>query len=330
MIFFHNFDQISKKIQNFKKFPNFNFFLQTFPKFQNFDQISEFQPMDEIARLRKELQEALARGRQREEMEVDERFVEENGLGVQFEIVAGNKVKNVENPGKLVVELKEKFLFNRKIGNHLHYHCAKKESLKCAMKAKLIDDDGVFTLVELGENHNHEDMEGPIVAEKIQREMKEEYAKDFRKTPGEINQQVMNKYKLQFDGKPIWRTIVEYLPSDAMLNKNLRRHKSESIGNIPRGRDALDLQKVLEGMLSAGGDRVKYLDSNELLENDDNFKAGVQDFLGGGEVPERVLLMTTEPLFHLLGEAKKISVDGTFRIAPSYWTQVFIVQVQTK
>ena len=40
--------------------------------------------------------------------------------------------------------------------------------------------------------------------------------------------------------------------------------------------------------------------------------------------------MTTEPLFHLLGEAKKISVDGTFRIAPSYWTQVFIVQVQTK
>ena len=96
--------------------------------------------MDEIARLRKELQEALARGRQREEMEVDERFVEENGLGVQFEIVAGNKVKNVENPGKLVVELKEKFLFNRKIGNHLHYHCAKKESLKCAMKAKLIDN----------------------------------------------------------------------------------------------------------------------------------------------------------------------------------------------
>ena len=73
-------------------------------------------------------------------MEVDERFVEENGLGVQFEIVAGNKVKNVENPGKLVVELKEKFLFNRKIGNHLHYHCAKKESLKCAMKAKLIDN----------------------------------------------------------------------------------------------------------------------------------------------------------------------------------------------
>ena len=284
---------------------------------------------DEIARLRKELQEALARGRQREEMEVDERFVEENGLGVEFEIVAGNKVKNLDNPGKLIVELKEKFLFNRKIGNNLHYHCAKKESLRCAMKAKVVDDDGIFTLVELGENHNHEDMEGPIVAEKIQREMKEEYTKDFRKTPGEINQQVMNKYKLRFDGKAVWRTILEYLPSDAVLNKNLRRHKAESVGNIPRGRDALDLQKVLEGMLSAGGDRVKYLDSNELWENDADFKAGLQDIIGGGEAPERVLLMTTEPLFHLLGESKKISVDGTFRIAPAYWKQVFIVQVHT-
>ena len=96
---------------------------------------------------------------------------------------------------------------------------------------------------------------------------------------------------------------------------------------VTPGRSGADWKK---GMLSAGGDRGKYLDSNELLENDDNFKAGVQDFLGGGEVPERVLLMTTEPLFHLFGEAKKISVDGTFRIAPSYWTQVFIVQVQTK
>ena len=59
---------------------------------------------EEIARLRKELQEALARGRQREEMDVEEGFIEENGLGIDFEIVGGNKRKNVDNPGKLVVE----------------------------------------------------------------------------------------------------------------------------------------------------------------------------------------------------------------------------------
>ena len=69
--------------------------------------------------------------------------------------------------------------------------------MKFAMKAKLVDEDGAFTLVELGENHNHEDMEGSNVAEKIQREIKEVYEKDFRKTPGEINQQVMNKYKVR-------------------------------------------------------------------------------------------------------------------------------------
>ena len=285
---------------------------------------------EEIARLRKELQEALSRGRQREEMDVEEGFIEEYGLGINFEIVGGYRRKNIDNPGKLVVEDKQKFLFNRKVGNTLYYHCSKKETLKCTMKAKLVDEDGAFTLVELGENHNHEDMEGAIVAEKIQREMKERYQENFRKTPGEVIQQVMNKYKLVNDGKPVWKTIVEYLPSDVVLSKNLRRHKAECIGNIPRGRNALDLQKVLEGMLSAGGDRVKYLDSNELFENDDNFKAGLEVFLGGGEVPERVLLMTTDPLFHLLAESKKISVDGTFRIAPSYWKQVFILQVCSK
>ena len=52
------------------------------------------------------------------------------------------------------------------------------------MKAKLVDEDGAFTLVELGENHNHEDMEGPIVAEKIQREMKEQYQENSEKLQG--------------------------------------------------------------------------------------------------------------------------------------------------
>ena len=116
------------------------------------------------------------------------------------------------------------------------------------------------------------------------------------------------------------------MPADKDLCRILRKHKADSIGNIPRGRDALDLQKILEGMLASGGDRVKYLDSNELLEaNEADLRGSVQDL---GEVrPERVLLMTTEPLFHLLSTSKKISVDGTFRIAPSYWKQAFILQV---
>ena len=76
---------------------------------------------DEIARLRKK----LARGRQRE-MDV-EGFIEENGLGIGFEIVGGNRGKNVDNPGNLVVECKQKFLFNRKIDNNLHITVQKRK-----------------------------------------------------------------------------------------------------------------------------------------------------------------------------------------------------------
>ena len=94
----------------------------------------------------------------------------------------------------------------------------------------------------------------------------------------------------------------------------MRRHKVDSIGleyywNILRGRNALDLQKILEGMLSSGGDRVKYLDLNELLQSNPNLQVCLQQYLGGEIHPEQELLMTTDPLFHLLCTSTKISVE---------------------
>ena len=74
---------------------------------------------------------------------------------------------------------------------------------------------------------------------------------------------IMSKYKMKFECQPIWQTIVVFLPAESVLSKKLRRHKNDSIGNIPRGKNSLDLQRILEGMLSLGDDRVKYLDSNE-------------------------------------------------------------------
>ena len=61
------------------------------------------------------------------------------------------------------------------------------------MKARLLDDHGKLTLTELGWNHNHEDMEGQIVAKKIQREMKEEFERVFCKSVREVIQVIMSK-----------------------------------------------------------------------------------------------------------------------------------------
>ena len=84
----------------------------------------------EIDIIRQQLKEALEKERVREGIEVDQQFEEQEALDIVFEIMAGNKVKkNKDNPGKFIVEMKEKFLFNRKIGNIIHFHCAKKETL---------------------------------------------------------------------------------------------------------------------------------------------------------------------------------------------------------
>ena len=77
------------------------------------------------------------------------------------------------------------------------------------MKAKVREEDGNHSLIQVGQNHTHQDLEGPIVAEKIQDEMKTEYEKDFRKTTREVLQSVMNRYKLKYDQKPVWQSIVE-------------------------------------------------------------------------------------------------------------------------
>ena len=47
------------------------------------------------------------------------------------------------------------------------------------MKAKVGEEDGNHSLIQVGQNHTHQDLEGPIVAEKTQDEMKTEYKFDF-------------------------------------------------------------------------------------------------------------------------------------------------------
>ena len=58
--------------------------------------------------------------------------------------------------------------------------------------------------------------------------------------------------------------FIEYLLEDHVIHKTSNRHKQECPGNIPRGRDSLDIPKILEGLTAGSSDKVKYLNSNEL------------------------------------------------------------------
>ena len=83
--------------------------------------------------------------------------------------------------------------------------------------------------------------------------------------------------------------FIEYLLEDHVIHRTLNRHKQECLGNIPRRRDSLDIPKILEGLTAESGDRVKYLDSNELWE-DEEFRTKFDSI----NVQERVILLTTE------------------------------------
>ena len=56
----------------------------------------------------------------------------------------------------------------------------------------------MFILNEIDKSHNHDSLEGPVVAETIQNEMKQEFEKDFRRNPNDIKKKVMNKFKLKY------------------------------------------------------------------------------------------------------------------------------------
>ena len=154
-----------------------------------------------------------------------------------------------------------------------------KAKLKCNAKAKVkvVEDPTDFILNEIDKSHNHDSLEGPVVAETIQNEMKQEFEKDFRRNPNDIKKKVMNKFKLKYSGTPssntVWHSICEYLPADSVICKNLRRYRQKCLGNIPRGREALDHKQILEGLVNEGGEKVKTLDSNEMLESNDLVKS---------------------------------------------------------
>ena len=81
-------------------------------------------------------------------------FIEDNsGEGPQiincnFETSDGNRRVGPHNPGKLIIGNKHKYWFSMVHGNLLHYHCSKKEHLKCTARAKVRIIDGVGNELE--------------------------------------------------------------------------------------------------------------------------------------------------------------------------------------
>ena len=72
------------------------------------------------------------------------------------------------------------------------------------------------------------------------------------------------------------------------------------------------------------------MDSN-VLKNDPKFKEKIKDLNITQEELDillRILSISSDFCLNLLGVCTKASVDGTFRIAPTNWSQIFILMAK--
>ena len=80
-------------------------------------------------------------------------------------------------------------------------------------------------------------------------------------------------------------------------------------------------------MAEFGGENVKILDSNEMWQDPD-FRARFSEEYQSAGPPPRALLFTTDELLTQLAVSLKWSVDGTHRIAPRQFSQLFITMMK--
>jgi hypothetical protein len=177
--------------------------------------------------------------------------------------------------------------------------------------------------------HNHPTDEGEIVAQEMVLEMERRFSDRLTEKPSVIRKQVSKEYRVKYGKTLIWDEILEYIQDDSVIDRKLTRIREKKWGNLPKNRDQMDIKRVIDSL--HGNDDLVVMDSNVLIDDID-FRKKVEDLNIVAENteesenvprPPRVLTLSSPFCLDLLGVCKKGSFDGTFKIAPSNWAQIF-------
>ena len=245
-------------------------------------------------------------------------------------------------PGQLITHNKAKYTFNKSnlAGNLLTYHCAAKHITKCKAKCQVTalefeNSEKKFILNKYAnlEEHNHPTDEGEILVQDMIVEMEKRFSERLSEKPSVIRKQVCLEYRAKYGKTLLWDEILEHIQSDAVIDRKLTRIREKKWGNLPKNRDDLDILRVIDNL--DGNDDLVVMDSNALMENDE-FRSKIEDLnivdqheeASDRSRPPRVLTVSSPFCLNLLGVCKKGSVDGTFKIAPSNWAQIFILMAK--
>ena len=245
----------------------------------------------------------------------DEEDVHDEEEGdVESVFLKGNR--NAKNPGKLVIGSRQQFLSGRIVktdqGHRYFYKCARKNENRC--KASVVVDEDEFGALNLQnipkvEDHNHICDEARVIKWKMMDEMEACFLEDITVLPSKIRKKIILKYQVKYRTSPdTWQEVIALMPSDDAIDKRLREVRMRNLGKLPRSRDDLNLETLMENLKDWGGENVKVLDSNQMWE-DQAFRAVFRDVEGfsADSSPERVLLFTTDALLSQLAQSAKWS-----------------------
>ena len=226
------------------------------------------------------------------------------------------------NPGKLIVGNRQRFTCQRtqKIenGQRFFYYCAtraenrgNKEKMCRASTVVEKKENGEITLTTTPklEQHNHMVEESKAVKWRIMNDMEALFQEDLTTLPSQVRKRILLKFKILYQNKPeIWEEVISLLPSNDAIDKRLRSVRLRSLGKLPRSREDLNIENLLENMGESGGGNIKVLDSAKLWREED-FRAIFRDVDGFADdvAPDRVVVFTTDALLSQLALSAKWS-----------------------
>ena len=279
-----------------------------------------------------------------------------------IKFIKGNS-KHPLVPGVCIIDDRYKFYFNKVISDgqaspvSLFYQCGSKKISKCAASVVLVKDDEKWWPQNLSadEVHNHASDRAAVLAELMKKEMYNKVSKQPETKSNDAYRDVITEYEDRYgNDELVWDQAIGNLKSKDNMSRNMRMRRKKEHGPLPKNRDEFDPEVVIKETL--GGQKVILLDSNKDLDKKfykklENFKndktvtgdtsvddneamIGLVDYSDSSiesnedtNKPKRVIAFTTKLLLTLFNQ-RKSSGDGTFKISPLLWKQLYVVMIK--
>ena len=202
---------------------------------------------------------------------------------------------------------------DKKVGNTALFTCNLCEKLgyrgvsASAVKTSE-DNDGQceYELTRIPKDHKCVPSSTTHLKKEFTKALYDEVAKNPLKSIGKIYEETRTRSTSQIENENEKLTFLQDIPSFRSVNPDLYRHRQSFIPKAPSSYDDFDISH----------EWFQFTSNESVVKGDVNVNGG------------RVILFTSKESLKLISRTEAIGLDGTFKISPKLWKQVFIVNAQ--